>query len=425
MSRSIGVAFVAASLAALTACGGGGMDSETQDAAPTAADTAQGRAEALQVAAAALPTPNCTPLAATSVIAKGNDGNVPENTLDGRLDTRWSNLGKGSWIDYDLGSQKSVAGVSVAWHQGASRTNNFSISTSPDGMAYTTVYTGKSSGTTVNAETYAFNPHTTRRVRITVNGNSLNDWASIAEARVCAGPGAPSTVVWRADFETGDISQWSSSQKVSADRLAVVTSPVAQGRYALKATVRQGDDPINASGNRNELVKMTNEPAGSEYYYHWNTMFDSSFPSEKHWQLFTQWHHSGGDGSPPVEFYVYGEEMRLNIGGSPGTQVWQAPLERGKWKDFVFHVKWSSDPKVGFVELYVDRKLVLPKRYIATQFKGQVNYLKVGLYRDERIQPVGVVFHDNWIMGKSLDDVIGSGLSTRALQDGSSSEAQQ
>ena len=75
------------------------------------------------------------------------------------------------------------------------------------------------------------------------------------------GPPPPSsTVVWRGDFETGNLSQWSSAQMVSADRLQVVTSPARQGGYALKATVRQGDNPIGASGNRNELVRMTNEP---------------------------------------------------------------------------------------------------------------------------------------------------------------------
>jgi hypothetical protein len=34
-------------------------------------------------------------------------------------------------------------------------------------------------------------------------------------------------VVWRGDFETGDRSQYSGAQMVSADRLQVVTSPLA------------------------------------------------------------------------------------------------------------------------------------------------------------------------------------------------------
>lgn len=374
---------------------------------PAMATPAEERASAAQSNALDIPTPHCTPLAVSSVIASGNDGDLPENTLDGRLDTRWSSLGKGSWIDYDLGTVAKVGGVSVAWHQGNLRRNDFVVSTSNDGVHYNAVYSGKSSGTTVDAETYRFDPRKARRVRITVNGNNLNDWASIAEARVCAAKTVAREVVWRGNFETGDIEQWSHAQMVDPNRLLVVTSPVTQGRYAMKTTVYQGDDPIDSSGNRNELVQMTNEPAGSEYFYKWSTMFDASFPSERHWQLFTQWHQADDfGGSPPVEFYVYGEEMRLNIGGSPGVQVWQAPLVRSQWRDFLFHVKWSSDPTVGFVELYLDGKLVMPKRYIATQYPGQLNYLKVGLYRDEVIEPVGIVYHDKWTMSRSVDGLL-------------------
>ena len=361
--------------------------------------------------AADLTATNCTQLTATSVLASGNDGNVQTNTMDDRLDTRWSNLGKGSWIDYDLGTTKTVGGITIAWHSGNTRANTFVVSVSPDGYTYTPVFSGQSTGTSTAAETYTFAATSARRVRITVNGNTLNDWASISEARACAGtaatpPPTGASVVWVGDFESGNHSQWTRTQMVSGDRLALVASPRRQGSYAIKATVKQGDDPINSSGNRNELVKMTREAVGSEYYYRWSTMFDSTFPSVRTWQLFTQWHHEGSSGSPPVEFYVYGEEIRLNIGGSPGVIVWRTPLVRGQWQDFIFHVKWSPDSSVGFVELYLNGKLVVPKRFIATQFSGQLNYLKIGLYRSDTVAQPGIVYHDGWTMARKLEDVL-------------------
>ncbi len=351
----------------------------------------------------ALTTQNCSQLTASSVIASGNDGNVPANTIDDQLDTRWSNLGKGSWIDYDLGASKSISAVAIAWHAGSTRSNTFTVSTSPDGNTYTQVYSGKSSGTTAAAETYSFTAHSARRVRITVNGSTLNDWASIAEARVCAAGSTSSGVVWRGDFETGNYSQWSKAQIVSADRMMAVTSPVREGRYSMKVTVKQGDDPIDSSGNRNELVRMTREPVGSEYYYKWSTMFASDFPSASTWQLFAQWHHEGSSGSPPLELFVYGEELRMNVRSST---VWKAPLVRGVWQDFVLRVKWSPDPSVGFVELYHNGKLVLPRRYAATQFSGYLNYLKMGLYRNSSIAKTGVLYHDGFIMTKQASDVL-------------------
>jgi hypothetical protein len=358
-----------------------------------------------QTESAELTVQNCTPLTVSSVSANGHDGNVPANTQDDRLDTRWSQYGKGAWIEYDLGTARTISAAAIAWHAGNLRANNFTLSVSPDGTTYTQVYSGRSTGTTTAAETYAFTATSARRLRITVNGNTLNDWASIAEARVCAPPPATSGIVWRGDFETGDISQWTRAQMVSADRLQVVTDPVRQGRYALKTTVRQGDDPIDSSGNRNELVKMTREPVGSEYYYKFSTMFAPDYPSANTWQLIVQWHHEGNSGSPPVEFVVHGEELRLHIGGNPGTTVWRTSLVRGVWQDFVFRVKWSPDPRVGFVELYHQGKLVLPKRYIATQYSGMLNYLKLGLYRNETISRTGVVYHDGFTMAKNLSDV--------------------
>jgi hypothetical protein len=363
----------------------------------------------LKSAERALTAQNCVQLSATSVISSGSEtGNPATNTFDDRLDTRWSNYGRGSFIDYDLGSVRPISGAAIAWHLGDTQINNFILYISLDGYTYTQVYSGRNSATRA-AETYTFPTIDARRLRITVFGNNLNDWASIAEARACGASSTPpptpppsGNAVWRGDFETGDLSQFSRAQMVSPDRLLVVSSPARQGSYAVKVTVRQGDNPIGASGNRNELVRLTREPSGSEYFYRWSTMFAPDFPSPATWQLFTQWHHDGSSGSPPVEFAVNNGRMILYCSG---TQVWSAPLVRGAWQDFIFHARWSSNPSVGFVELYLNGQLVLPRRYCATQFPGMLNYLKTGLYRNSTIAPTGVLYHDGWIMGHTLADV--------------------
>lgn len=217
---------------------------------------------------------------------------------------------------------------------------------------------------------------------------------------------ATASTMWRGDFETGNLSQWDRVQTVSSSRMLVVSSPVREGRYALKTTVRQGDDPINASGNRNELLYVDREPAGSEFFYKWSTLFPKSFPRSSKWQIFTQWHHDGNTGSPPLEFYVVEDQLRLRVGGSSGKIIWRSPLQREQWNDFVLHVKWSPDPKAGFVELYHNGKVVLPLMKVATQYPGQRNYLKMGLYRDASIAPEGVVFHDGFAQATRLEDVM-------------------
>jgi hypothetical protein len=83
-------------------------------------------------------------------------------------------------------------------------------------------------------------------------------------AALFSGP-ALGEVIWRGDFETGDLSQWDGIQAIEG-RLQVVTDPVREGTYALGVEVRQGDDPISASGNRNELEKRLDCSEGQEHY---------------------------------------------------------------------------------------------------------------------------------------------------------------
>ncbi|HYO60020.1 discoidin domain-containing protein [Archangium sp.] len=129
--------------------------------------------------------PTCGAPSASGITASGNDGNVPANTVDGLLSTRWSHEGVGSWIQYDLGATKSVGAVKVAWYRGMERSSAFTLALSSDGVNFTQVFSGSSSGLTDNFEEYAFTAASARYVRITVNGNTLNNWASINEVLVC------------------------------------------------------------------------------------------------------------------------------------------------------------------------------------------------------------------------------------------------
>jgi uncharacterized protein (TIGR03382 family) len=217
---------------------------------------------------------------------------------------------------------------------------------------------------------------------------------------------ASADVAWKGDFETGNISQWTRSQAVANSRLQIVSDVVREGRYALKATVRQGDDPIGASGNRNELLYISQEKTGSTWFYKWSTMFPKSYPSSDTWQVFAQWHQEGCCGSPPLEFFVRGEEMNLRVGGADGEILWQSPLNRDAWHDFILEVKWSSNKKVGYVQLWHNGKVAVPKTFGATQYGSEFNYLKLGLYRDDAIRPEAFVYHDGFTMASKLEDVM-------------------
>ncbi len=219
-------------------------------------------------------------------------------------------------------------------------------------------------------------------------------------AATLASPLAHARILWRGDFETGDVSQWSSEQSVSFDRLKIKRNPVREGSYALEVTVKPGDNPIRASGNRNELVFTDDDPAGEERVYAWSTLWPTDYSSEPTWQLFTQWHHDGNGGSPPVEFYVNGETVYLRVSGEV---LWSAPLERGRWHDFAFRVKWAAN---GWVELTYDGVPVLARTKAATLYPGQGVYLKQGLYRSASVRKVQRIFHDGMTVATSPDDLM-------------------
>lgn len=128
--------------------------------------------------------PDRAVLDVVKVSASEDDGNIPENTLDSDMDTRWSASGQDQWIQYDLGTRHDVDGVSIAFYQGKARAGIFDIEVSEDGTQWTVVYSGQSSGMTEGFEIFEFDPIAARYVRYAGQGNTVNLWNSLTELRI-------------------------------------------------------------------------------------------------------------------------------------------------------------------------------------------------------------------------------------------------
>ncbi|MFZ0203657.1 MAG: discoidin domain-containing protein, partial [Nitrososphaeraceae archaeon] len=134
----------------------------------------------------------CTIPKITGISATGNDGHIPQNTLDNKVNTRWSNLGLPSWIQYNLGSSQRICDVDISWYRGNQRVNTFTISASEDGENFRTIFIGKSSGKTISPEEYNVIDTNAKYLRITDMRNSENSWASISEVDINGDIQAPS-----------------------------------------------------------------------------------------------------------------------------------------------------------------------------------------------------------------------------------------
>ncbi len=196
-----------------------------------------------------------TPLPVASVLASGDDGNIPQNTLDNNLATRWSASGDGQWIRYDLGAVMAVGPVTIAWHRGTEWASAFDIEVSLDSLTWTRAFTGRSSGQTLQPERYDFPTVPGRYVRIVGHGQwsgttQFSLWNSITETAIYGSAAAPVTAVPVASaIASGD--DGNIPQNTLDNNLATRWSASGDGqwiRYDLGAVMAVG--PVNIAWYR-------------------------------------------------------------------------------------------------------------------------------------------------------------------------------
>lgn len=130
-----------------------------------------------------IPVDDC--LSCEPVVASSDDGNIPANTLDMDLMTRWSAQGDGQWIQYCFDEVTALTNIGIAFYKGDLRTTTFSVEYSLDGVDWVSALTSEvSSGLTEDYEVFEL-PSTiqAKKVRIIGHGNSDNDWNSILDVQ--------------------------------------------------------------------------------------------------------------------------------------------------------------------------------------------------------------------------------------------------
>jgi hypothetical protein len=235
-----------------------------------------------------------------------------------------------------------------------------------------------------------------------------------------AAPAAPNDSVarllWNGDFEVGGFGQYDTVQAASEDRIAI-TSFARKGRYAARLTTHDGDLQ-GGSNPRAQLMSRSQHFPGQEHYIGWSTYFPPDFPAirgDDAFFVFFEFHGKPYSGSPPLGLSVGGDgRMDLRRGEQYGyDRLWTMPLPRGRWIDFVAHVKWSKDQNEGFVELWVDGVPQLLKNgqrrmYTQTVMSDQNEGLKTipTNYRRQGIIAGAVtLYHDEVKVGTSYDSV--------------------
>jgi glucose/arabinose dehydrogenase len=152
-------------------------------------------------------TTSCTKasIPMTGIRANGDDGNVPQNTNDNNFNTRWSNNGLPSWIQFDLGSTRTLCYVDIAWYQGDSRQYRFGMHVSTVWPNLQPLASATSSGNTASFERYDVPDTDARIFRISVYGNTAANIAAISEVAIYTRSEAQSTACTKTSIPMSNI----------------------------------------------------------------------------------------------------------------------------------------------------------------------------------------------------------------------------
>lgn len=231
----------------------------------------------------------------------------------------------------------------------------------------------------------------------------------------------PTIKNFKGNFESANFAGWSKGASRS-DSIQIIKSPVRAGKYAVKFTIKPGD--IADNGHRAELTCNEKFPVGSEVFYKFSFMIPKDYAENDLWQMFTQFHDQpdfeNGETwdsytnslklnklPPPVSLSYHNNEIIIKrndvIDGY--HVIATAKIEKGKWVDLIYHVKWSLG-KDGFIEVFKSGKSISKgKIYGPNVYNSSGNYLKIGFYRDKNITTTNTLYFDEVYISQSKKDI--------------------
>jgi hypothetical protein len=215
-----------------------------------------------------------------------------------------------------------------------------------------------------------------------------------------AGP-APAEVIWRGDFETGNLDQWKGAPK--SDAVKVVQDIVREGKYALRI------DGTNAAKrgtlDRIEFQHQPQPPGtaeGTERYFGWSVYLPKKFTDVFHTVGYFETRNSW---SQLMSFEAQGEDLKFST-RQPYQLHWtgKGRLTPGRWHDFALHVIWSRDPAKGLVEVWFDGEQVVKPTKTATLRDENVAFFQVGFARATSDVPESILI-DHVVEATTLKEV--------------------
>jgi hypothetical protein len=203
---------------------------------------------------------------------------------------------------------------------------------------------------------------------------------------------SPGGVRFRADATKpgGWAAEWADLSCASANRVAQVKSPAADGRRAYRLRLQEGDDSY---GERCELGMANTGSAdidrvggsrvlfqnGTESWIAQQIMLDPKVYAfcgtecglDYDGGLVQQLKQTGACGTPANGIVArrlpgvgvvldHRNSAENDCGNATMTSLWRVPIRRGKWIRILQHVRWSTDPGTGYIATWINGRPVQP-----------------------------------------------------------------
>jgi 2-haloacid dehalogenase len=221
---------------------------------------------------------------------------------------------------------------------------------------------------------------------------------------------AAAQILFKADFETGDFSQFSGKSKnIKPGHIEVVTDIVHSGKYAGRFTIHE-DNIFNARQLRVQangpkvtvkegsdtfvsfFMYMKDPPKDRDNFFYWE-----GSPPPRYNNVMTWWVEPKGDGS--------GTSIKFGTGnlGRKGVH-WEGDFTVGQWHQLGMHIHWSEDPAKGNAKLWWDGVVVLDKK-VQTKGPQSVYFSQPGIHRDPHTKSVDTIYFDDFLCATTLEEI--------------------
>lgn len=196
---------------------------------------------------------------------------------------------------------------------------------------------------------------------------------------------AHSKILWQGNFESGDLSQWSSP--INVHGLSVTSECVFDGEHAGKVRLT-GDESFlwkgNKQLNRSEFhhrnsAGMTHE--GKDTFFAFSFYLPKKLSEHKHelgyWESDKSWQQM-------LRFNITGSELSFQETAAKEV-LWKLPdgAAVGQWHRIALHIHWSTDPKIGSAEVWVDGKHMGKNNFKNLPTKNALMFTQIGILRTQ------------------------------------------